>query len=182
MRIRTRSVAIAAVASATALTLALPANAASRPGSRQPTLHVVGYGAVQYPHPHGSATAVGAPRSSHCVTLVSDDDGSYPGPFLVEPGTEKLQIALHTPIKPVEADIAVFAVSPTSDPKQKPVHPGAHLVRVKGPQGHLTWQLRSTLHLAAGQPAYLDVKLAWKNAGCGGTDNFGYGFHIEAAS
>jgi hypothetical protein len=168
--------------SAAALSGGVAANAASQPGARQPTLHVVGYGVAQYPHNNGSATAVGAPKSSHCVTLVSDDDGSYPGPFLVEPGTEELRIALHTATKPVKAGLSVYAVKPTSDPHQKAVHPSAHLVRVKGPNGHPTWQLRSALHLAAGQPAYLDLHLAWTDIRCGGLDDFGYTFHVEAAS
>jgi hypothetical protein len=181
MRTRTVALTFAVASVLTPLGAVTHAEAAS-PGQVKPTLHVVGYGAAQYPHNAGAATAVGAPKSSHCVTLVSDDDGSYPGPFLVEPGTEKLRIALHTERKPVKAHVSVYARDPQDAPNQKPVHPGARLVSVKGPGGHSRWQVRTTLHLAAAQPAYLDLGLAWKDKTCGGTNQFSYTFHVEAAS
>lgn len=146
------------------------------PGARHPTLTVVGYGAVQTPHDNGSVTAVGSPHSSHCTSLIADDDGSFPGPYLVEPGTEQVRIALHTPVKPAHRSLSVYARSPRNDPHQKPVHPGSRLLNARG-----EWKITTTLRLGVHQQAYLALDVAWKNARCGGRDDYRYNFHVKAA-
>jgi hypothetical protein len=177
MRSRVAMAFVTGGLAAASLVSSLPA-AAAQPGVKEPTLTVVGYGAEQHPHGNGSTSPIGAPKSSHCIVLVGDDDGSYPGPLLVEPGAEELRIDLHTSVEPVRHSLAVYARPLRADPSQRPVHPGSSLVRT----AHHGWQVRSALHLAAGQQAYLDLQVSWKDTSCGGRDEHGYAFHIRGAN
>ena len=173
------AIAVAAVPLATATAEAGPARHTS-PSVAVPTLRVVGYGAVQHPH---SQTAYAAYPTSdgHCVGLVSDGDASAPGPFLVEPGTEKLRISLRTRSKPSHHSLDVYAEPLAKHPSQKPVRAASRLVPITNAAGHRVWQLRSTLQLGAGQAAYLSLALEWKKAGCHSTDSSSWTFHVEAA-
>ena len=185
MRISSGAVAAVIVATVTAtatsgLAYARPAPVGS-PATRIPTLRVVGYGAVQHPHTQTYTASSRDPRTGMCSTLVADGDGSAPGPLLVEPGTEKLRITLHTTRRPVRHSIDIFGEPLIDHPNQKPVHPGSHLAKVDNRAGHPVWQVRTTLQLGAGQAAYLSLHIAWKNQ-CKGTDDASWTFHVEAAS
>jgi hypothetical protein len=184
MRSRITALAIAALSAVVIPLAGGPAGArpvaARSPSATVPTLRVVGYGAVQHPHGQTSSASFRTPGHTGCSTLIGDGDGSSPGPLLVEPGTEQLRITLHTARKPSHRSVAVYAEPLTAQPAQRAVHPGSHLAKVRSRAGHAVWQVRTTVQLGAGQPAYLSLHLAWKNR-CHGTDESSWTFHVEAA-